>query len=64
MNDQIHDKEQTMAHQADDNVIENVVQLLCESGLSHLADAMRLMLNEAMPARTNGPRSGAGMPTA
>ena len=37
-----------MAHQADDNVIENVVQLLCESGLSHMADAMRLMLNEAM----------------
>ena len=37
-----------MAHQADNSVIENVVQLLCESGLSHMADAMRLMLNEAM----------------
>lgn len=37
-----------MAHQADSNVIEIVVQLLCENGLSHMADAMRLMLNEAM----------------
>lgn len=37
-----------MAHQADNSVIETVVQLLCESGLSHMADAMRLMLNEAM----------------
>lgn len=37
-----------MAHQADNNVIETVVQLLCESGLSHMAEAMRLMLNEAM----------------
>jgi putative transposase len=48
MNSQIHDKEQTMAHQADNNVIEIVVPLLCENGLSHMADAMRLMLNEAM----------------
>jgi len=37
-----------MAHQADSSVIESVVQLLCENGLSHMADAMRLMLNEAM----------------
>ncbi len=37
-----------MAHQADDTVIETVVQLLCENGLPHMADAMRLMLNEAM----------------
>lgn len=37
-----------MAHQADSNVIETVVQLLTENGLSHMADAMRLMLNEAM----------------
>jgi transposase-like protein len=48
MNDQIHQKEQTMAHLADSSVIETVVQLLCENGLSHMADAMRLMLNEAM----------------
>jgi transposase-like protein len=41
-------KEQTMAHQADSSVIETVVQLLCENGLSHMADAMRVMLNEAM----------------
>lgn len=37
-----------MAHQADSSVIETVVQLLSENGLSHMADAMRLMLNEAM----------------
>ena len=37
-----------MAHQADNSVIETVVQLLAENGLSHMADAMRLMLNEAM----------------
>ncbi len=37
-----------MAHQADNSVIETLVQLLCENGLSHMADAMRLMLNEAM----------------
>jgi putative transposase len=48
MNNQIHKKEQTMAHQADHNVIETVVQLLCENGLPHRADAMRLLLNEAM----------------
>jgi putative transposase len=48
MNNQIHKKEQTMAHQADHNVIETVVQLLCENGLPHMADAMRLLLNEAM----------------
>src|SRR3982751_6441219 len=48
MNNQIHKKEQTMAHQADHNVIETVVQLLCENGLPRMADAMRLLLNEAM----------------
>lgn len=37
-----------MAHQADNSVIETVVQLLCENGLSHMTDVMRLMLNEAM----------------
>jgi putative transposase len=37
-----------MAHQADSNVIETVVQLLTDNGLSHMADAMRLLLNEAM----------------
>ena len=37
-----------MAHQAGNSVIETVVQLLCENGLRHMADAMRLMLNEAM----------------
>jgi putative transposase len=48
MNDQIHPKETDMAHQADHNVIETVVQLLSENGLSHMGDAMRLILNEAM----------------
>jgi len=37
-----------MAHQADSNVIDSVIQLLCENGLSHMAEAMELMLNEAM----------------
>jgi transposase-like protein len=37
-----------MAHQADSNVIDSVIQLLCENGLSHMAEAMTLMLNEAM----------------
>ena len=34
-----------MAHQANDNVIETVVQLLCENGLPYMADILRL-LNE------------------
>jgi hypothetical protein len=29
-----------MAHQADSSVLETVVQLLCENGLSHMADAI------------------------
>jgi hypothetical protein len=71
MNDQIHQKEQTMAHQADNSVIETVVQLLSENGLPHMADAMRLMLNEAMRIErsqvleadpTSEPRSGAATP--
>ena len=37
-----------MAHQPDSTVIETVVQLLCESGLSQMAEAVRIMLNEAM----------------
>ena len=37
-----------MAHQADSNLIDNVVRLLTEIGLSHLVEAMRLLLNEAM----------------
>jgi transposase-like protein len=41
-------KETDVAHQPDSNVIETVVQLLCESGLSQMAEAVRLMLNEAM----------------
>ena len=37
-----------MAHPPDSNGIETVVQRLCESGLSQMAEAVRIMLNEAM----------------
>lgn len=37
-----------MTHQADSTVIESVVQLLTDNGLPQLADAVRLLLNEAM----------------
>ena len=64
-----------MAHQLDSNVIETVVQLLCESGLSQMAEAVRIMLNEAMkiersqvlgaaPYELNATRAGRGTPTA
>jgi len=45
---QILGKESDVAHQPDSSVIETVVQLLCESGLSQMAEAVRIMLNEAM----------------
>ena len=37
-----------VAHQPESNVVETVVQLLCESGLSQMAEAVRILLNEAM----------------
>lgn len=37
-----------MAHQGDFTVTESVVQLLNENGLTHMAEAIRLLLNEAM----------------
>jgi putative transposase len=37
-----------VAHQPDNNVIETVVQLLCENGMDRRAEVVRLMLNEAM----------------
>lgn len=37
-----------MAHPADSSVIDTVVQLLTENGLPHMAEAVRLLLNEAM----------------
>src|SRR5579883_30223 len=37
-----------MAHQGDSNVIEAVVQLLSENGFANMAEAMRIVLNEAM----------------
>jgi len=37
-----------MTHRSECNVVETVVQLLSESGLSQMAEAIRIMLNEAM----------------
>jgi putative transposase len=37
-----------MAHQGDSNVIDAVVQLLSENGFGNMAEAMRIVLNEAM----------------
>lgn len=37
-----------MAHQPDSTVVEAVVQLLCENGLESMAEAVRILLNEAM----------------
>jgi putative transposase len=48
MNLQSKKKETEMTHQSESNVVETVVQLLCESGLSQMAEAVRIMLNEAM----------------
>jgi putative transposase len=45
---QFNGKDTEMAHQPESNVVETVVQLLCESGLSQMAEAVRIMLNEAM----------------
>lgn len=39
-----------MAHQPDSTVVEAVVQLLCENGLESMAEAVRILLNEAMKA--------------
>ncbi len=39
-----------MAHQGDSSVIEAVVQLLSENGFRNMAEAMRIVLNEAMRA--------------
>ena len=40
--------ETEVAHQPESNVVDTVVQLLCESGLSQMAEAVRIMLNEAI----------------
>jgi len=37
-----------MTHRSECNVVETVVQLLSESGFSQMAEAIRIMLNEAM----------------
>ena len=47
-NEEFNGKETDVAHQPDSNVIETVVQLLCESGLSQMAEVVRILLNEAM----------------
>jgi putative transposase len=48
LNGKFLERSNDVAHQPDSNVIETVVQLLCESGLSQMAEAVRIMLNEAM----------------
>jgi putative transposase len=48
LNDQFNEKETEVAHQLESNVVETVVQLLCEAGLSQMAEAVRIILNEAM----------------
>ncbi len=37
-----------MAHQSECSAVDSVVQLLSESGLSHIAEAVRIILNAAM----------------
>lgn len=37
-----------MAHHTDSSVIDTVVQLLSESGFAYMAEAVRILLNEAM----------------
>lgn len=37
-----------MTHQPDSTVFETVLQLLCDAGMSEAAEALRIMLNEAM----------------
>jgi transposase-like protein len=41
-------KETDMAHHPESSVIDTVVQLLSESGFAHMAEAVRILLNEAM----------------
>jgi transposase-like protein len=48
LNSEFKGKDNEMAHQCECNVVETVVQLLSESGLSNMAEAIRIMLNEAM----------------
>jgi transposase-like protein len=40
-----------MAHQSNSNVADVVAQLLCENGLSHVAEAIRILMNQAMIAQ-------------
>ena len=48
MNDPFKRKESEVAHQSECSVVGTVVQLLSESGLSQMAQAIRIMINEAM----------------
>jgi len=48
MNANSTERRPEVTHQPESNVVETVVQLLCESGLSQMAEAVRIMLNEAM----------------
>lgn len=42
-NDKFNGKETDVAHQPDSSVIETVVQLLCEPGLSQMAEVVRIL---------------------
>jgi putative transposase len=48
MNSPIQRKGNRRGPQTESNVVETVVQLLCESGLAQMAEAVRIILNEAM----------------
>jgi transposase-like protein len=48
LNSEFKGKDTEMAHQSESNVVDTVVQLLCESGLSQMAEVVRILLNEAM----------------
>jgi putative transposase len=48
LNAKFKGKDTEMAHQSESNLVDTFVQLLCESGMSQMAEAVRIMLNEAM----------------
>ena len=48
LNSRFKRKELEMTHRSECNVVETVVQLLSESGFSQMAEAIKIMLNEAM----------------
>ena len=66
-------KETRMTHQTQSNELDAIVQLLAEEGFDGMAQAIEILMNEAMklersealrPDPTNAPASGAATPTA